>query len=113
MSCFISYVGCFTKPYRRELLERMWIPTFENTNPYIPHTFAVDPLALICDETQIAMWNNEGLPNDRMSTENAAILTNSSRWPLMIDPQLFVFLISYDFNLIHKIFNFFFFLGKV
>jgi len=25
---------------------------------------------------------------DRMSSENATILTNSSRWPLMVDPQL-------------------------
>lgn len=29
-----------------------------------------------------------GLPSDRMSTENATILINSTRWPLMIDPQL-------------------------
>ncbi len=40
------------------------------------------------DDTQIAMWNNEGLPSDRMSTENATILSNSERWPLMIDPQV-------------------------
>ena len=29
-----------------------------------------------------------GLPTDRMSAENATILTASSRWPLIIDPQL-------------------------
>lgn len=34
------------------------------------------------------MWQNEGLPSDRMSIENATILSNSDRWPLMIDPQL-------------------------
>ena len=28
------------------------------------------------------------LPSDNMSTENATILTNSVKWPLMIDPQL-------------------------
>lgn len=33
-------------------------------------------------------WQNEGLPSDRMSIENATILSNSERWPLMIDPQL-------------------------
>lgn len=32
--------------------------------------------------------NTEGLPADRMSTENATILTICERWPLMIDPQL-------------------------
>ena len=36
----------------------------------------------------IAQWNNEDLPSDRMSTENATILLNAERWPLMIDPQL-------------------------
>lgn len=48
----------------------------------------MDPLKLLTDEPTIARWFNEGLPSDRMSTENATILTNSDRWPLMIDPQL-------------------------
>jgi len=43
---------------------------------------------LLTDDAQIAAWNNEGLPNDRMSSENATILTNSVRWPLMVDPQV-------------------------
>lgn len=43
---------------------------------------------MLTDDATIAAWNNEGLPNDRMSTENAAILTNCERWPLLIDPQL-------------------------
>lgn len=45
-------------------------------------------LALLTDPATIALWNNENLPNDRMSIENATILTNAERWPLMIDPQL-------------------------
>lgn len=56
--------------------------------PPIPITEQIDPLTLLTDDTQIAMWQNEGLPSDRMSTENATILTNSDRWPLMIDPQV-------------------------
>lgn len=43
---------------------------------------------MLTDDTIIAKWHNEGLPSDRMSTENATILINSDRWPLMIDPQV-------------------------
>ncbi|XP_055624142.1 dynein beta chain, ciliary-like isoform X3 [Toxorhynchites rutilus septentrionalis] len=88
IACFISYVGCFTRRYRVELQENMWIPTFRLSKPAIPFTEGVDPLNLIVDDAVIASWNNEGLPSDRMSSENAAILTYSARWPLMIDPQL-------------------------
>ncbi|XP_070509872.1 dynein beta chain, ciliary-like [Chironomus tepperi] len=88
LSCFISYVGCFTRRYRLELLHSQWIPTFKRIKPDIAFSEFNDPLALICDDAKIAEWNNEGLPADRMSTENATILTNSDRWPLMIDPQL-------------------------
>jgi dynein heavy chain len=35
----------------------------------------------------VAAWQNEFLPADRVSTENAAILTSAARWPLIIDPQ--------------------------
>ncbi|XP_044764909.1 dynein beta chain, ciliary [Coccinella septempunctata] len=88
VTAFISYVGCFTKQYRQDLLHKMWLPFMKTLEPTIPITEDLDPLTLLTDDTQIAKWNNEGLPSDRMSTENATILSNSDRWPLMIDPQL-------------------------
>lgn len=88
ISCFISYVGCFTRRYRLELLNKLWIPTFNKIQPRIPVGSGEDPLEMVCDDAQIASWNNEGLPSDRMSSENATILSNSARWPLIIDPQL-------------------------
>jgi hypothetical protein len=54
----------------------------------IPITNGLDILTLLIDDADIAEWNNEGLPGDRMSIENATILTSCDRWPLMIDPQL-------------------------
>lgn len=51
-------------------------------------THGLDILFLLTDGATIARWNNENLPSDRMSIENATILTNAERWPLMIDPQL-------------------------
>ncbi|XP_012283270.1 dynein beta chain, ciliary [Orussus abietinus] len=88
VTAFISYVGCFTKQFRLDLLHKLWLPFLRSLEPAVPITDGLDPLSLLTDDTQIAKWNNEGLPNDRMSTENATILTNSERWPLMIDPQL-------------------------
>lgn len=90
VTAFISYVGCFTKQFRQDLLNKQWLPFIRTIEPTVPITEGLDPLSLLTDDTQIAKWNNEGLPNDRMSTENATILTNSVRWPLMIDPQVCV-----------------------
>ena len=67
----------------------------------IPTTPGLDPLSMLTDDAQIASWNNEGLPSDRMSTENATILCNCERWPLMIDPQLQVVLIFKNFIMIY------------
>ena len=40
------------------------------------------------DANTLGTWvNQEKLPNDNLSIENAIILENSSRWCLMIDPQ--------------------------
>lgn len=88
ITAFISYVGCFTKQFRIDLLQKMWTPFLKNLDPPIPTTENLDPLSLLTDDTTVAVWTNEGLPSDRMSIENATILSNSDRWPLMIDPQV-------------------------
>lgn len=88
VTAFISYVGCFTRQYRLDLIDKHWLPFLKKLEPPIPMTEGLDPLSLLTDDAQVARWNNEGLPNDRMSAENATILSNSARWPLMIDPQL-------------------------
>ncbi|KAL3288579.1 hypothetical protein HHI36_003018 [Cryptolaemus montrouzieri] len=88
ISSFISYVGCFTRNYRQALLNKYWVPFLLNLEVQIPRSEELDPLTLLTDDAMIAEWNNDGLPTDRMSAENACILMNSVRWPLMIDPQL-------------------------
>uniref|UniRef100_A0A8C5KUF0 Dynein axonemal heavy chain 11 n=1 Tax=Jaculus jaculus TaxID=51337 RepID=A0A8C5KUF0_JACJA len=85
-AAFVSYVGSFTKQYRQELVDCKWVP-FLQEQVSIPITEALDVIATLTDDATVATWNNEGLPSDRMSTENATILTYCERWPLMIDPQ--------------------------
>ena len=118
MTCsYLSYVGCFTRQYREDLIHkwteflrglkvscvrgeweygclyiRMCVCGCDCSNrflqPEIPMSEGLDVLQLLTDGAQIATWNNENLPSDRMSIENATILSNTERWPLMIDPQL-------------------------
>jgi dynein heavy chain len=91
VASFISYLGCFTKQYRVELFERKWLPYLKKLPKPIPLSLGyigANVLSLLTDDALIAQWNNEGLPSDNMSTENATILTNSVKWPLIIDPQL-------------------------
>lgn len=38
-------------------------------------------------QNQILHWHTESLPQDSHSVENAIIIKNNSKWPLLIDPQ--------------------------
>ncbi|XP_019728452.1 dynein heavy chain 11, axonemal isoform X3 [Hippocampus comes] len=86
-SAFVSYMGYFTMQYRAVLLNEKWIPFLKSQKVSVPLTDGLDPIIMLTDDATVAAWHNQGLPNDRMSTENAAILTTSERWPLMVDPQ--------------------------
>ncbi|MEQ2200090.1 hypothetical protein XENOCAPTIV_022255, partial [Xenoophorus captivus] len=86
-SAFISYLGYFTSQYRVELFNNSWVPFLQSQKVSVALTDGLDPILMLTDDATVAAWHNQGLPSDRMSTENAAILTTSERWPLIFDPQ--------------------------
>ncbi|XP_030631015.1 dynein heavy chain 17, axonemal-like [Chanos chanos] len=88
VTAFVSYVGYFTKRFRTDLMEKYWLPYLKDMKEPIPITEGLDPLMLLTDDADIAAWSNQGLPSDRMSIENATILCNTERWPLIVDAQL-------------------------
>jgi hypothetical protein len=85
-AAFVSYAGPFNMFFRKQLVDDNWLPDLLQRG--IPSTQGIRPLDLLTDDTRKAKWANEGLPIDPLSVENGAIMTNSSRWALMIDPQL-------------------------
>lgn len=85
-SAFVSYVGPFNKQFRDAIMVDSFLPFFNENN--IPKSEDPNPLNILIDDATKAGWNNNSLPPDRVSTENGAILTNSERYTLMIDPQL-------------------------
>merc|ERR1719311_946654 len=84
-AAFVGYISPFNASFRNNLTAQ-WLEEIKTRQ--IPHTEGIDPLKVLTDEAAIAQWMNEGLPADRISVENACVVTACARWPLMIDPQL-------------------------
>jgi len=89
-SAFVSYVGPFTRAYREELVKDTWVPYLYKaaSGQPIPMTSNLDPLKVLAHEADIAAWNNQSLPSDIVSTQNAAVITTAARWPLLVDPHM-------------------------
>eukprot|EP00804_Cyclotella_cryptica_P004521 CCRYP_006874-RA/>CCRYP_006874-RA protein AED:0.08 eAED:0.09 QI:0/0/0.5/1/0/0/2/139/4220 len=97
-SAFISYIGPFTKHFRIHLMEKVFRPFLvkefgkiatELGGEYImPLSEAANPISTLTTPAEVAQWNADSLPADAVSTENGCLVCNSSRWPLIIDPQL-------------------------
>ncbi|CAM39085.2 putative dynein heavy chain [Leishmania braziliensis MHOM/BR/75/M2904] len=86
LSCaFISYCGPFNSEFRNQLLYDYFYPKCKQLN--IPVTPDLNIVKFLVDETTIADWQLEGLPADSHSVQNAIMITTSSKYPLMIDPQ--------------------------
>ena len=85
-AAFVSYIGPFSFDFRNNLWRELWIPDMSELK--IPFTEGVDPLSILSTASQQAVWASEGLPADRVSNENAAVVVSCSRYPLLIDPQL-------------------------
>mmetsp|Transcript_13327 Transcript_13327/g.19913 ORF Transcript_13327/g.19913 Transcript_13327/m.19913 type:complete len:1361 (+) Transcript_13327:1-4083(+) len=93
-SAFISYAGPFTKIYRDKLMNITFFEFLKTRfasgdTPEIPMSIEnPNHMSILTSDAEIAIWNQDGLPADLVSTENGAILNNTNRWPLIIDPQL-------------------------
>ena len=85
-AAFVSYIGAFNAQYRLKLWEQTWKPDIQSRG--IPIVETAVPLDQLTDEGINAKMYSEGLPADRISTENGSIINSCKRWPLIIDPQL-------------------------
>ncbi|KAJ3108806.1 Dynein heavy chain 7, axonemal [Phlyctochytrium bullatum] len=83
-SGIVAYLGAFTKLYRDEC-QSQWIELCRIKG--IPCSDVLKLSNVLGDPVSIRAWNLTGLPNDSFSIDNGIIISNSRRWPLMIDPQ--------------------------
>lgn len=80
----IAYLGAFTAEYRAELIKE-WTGSLLRYK--IPHSESISLWDSLGDQVKLREWELYGLPKDSLSRDNAIIVSNSRRWPLLIDPQ--------------------------
>lgn len=85
-SGIIAYLGAFPIAYREEAIA-CWKEMLVKYAIKFSDDFGL--AKILCDPITIGQWTDKySLPNDAFSIDNAIILNNSTRWPLMIDPQI-------------------------
>lgn len=81
---FLSYCGPYNQEFRATLL-KTWMTILKTK--IIPFTANLSIINMLVDSATISEWTLQGLPNDELSVQNALIVTKSSSYPLLIDPQ--------------------------
>ena len=82
----IAYLGVFTMDYRKTAIES-WIELMKSFEIKSSEVFSLREA--LGNGVKIQQWlNKDGLPPEEFSIDNAIIMDNSERWPLMIDPQM-------------------------
>lgn len=82
---FVSYCGPFNAEYRSKLLDEYFHTDL--LEKQIPVSEDLKLTEFLVDQATVGEWNLEGLPSDDLSIQNGIMVTRSSRYPLMIDPQ--------------------------
>ena len=80
----VAYLGAFTVDFRSSCVKE-WHKLCRQKNIPCSDSFSVS--ATLGEPVKIREWNITGLPVDSFSVENGIVVSNSRRWPLMIDPQ--------------------------
>ncbi|XP_060776842.1 dynein axonemal heavy chain 3 [Neoarius graeffei] len=83
-SATVSYLGAFTVDYRVEC-QQEWHKICMKRKVPCSEDFTLSNI--LGNQVSIRAWRIAGLPVDSFSTDNGIMVSNSRRWPLMIDPQ--------------------------
>lgn len=83
-TAFVSYTGPFTLE-RRESLMNEWLSFVSET--CVPNNPSFEVTLFLTDPVTVRKWNVRGLSMDRFSLENGIIVSQSYRYPFIIDPD--------------------------
>ncbi len=82
---FVAYCGPFNQDFREYLVHHKLTSDLKERK--IPYSHNLDLTDFLADIGTIGDWNMAGLPTDPLSIQNGILVTRSTRFPLLIDPQ--------------------------
>jgi len=82
---FVTYCGPFNSEFRDKITQENFMREIRELK--LPANERVNMVEFLVDEGTVGEWSLEGLPSDELSIQNAIMVTRSSRYPLMVDPQ--------------------------
>jgi len=85
-TAFISYCGPFNSEFRDILSHDYFAADMKKRG--VPLTPDLNLVNFLVDDATVGEWNIQGLPKDDLSVQNGIMVTNSTRFPLLIDPQV-------------------------
>ncbi|KAG1698535.1 Dynein heavy chain 7, axonemal [Nymphon striatum] len=83
-SGIITYLGPFTSQFRSVCIDD-WTQFVSSHNLTCSEKFSLG--RSLSSPIDIQSWQMSGLPSDEFSVDNATVIQNSFKWPLLIDPQ--------------------------
>ena len=83
-AAIVAYLGAFTQNYRQIAVDS-WLFQMQAYGLKTSDGFSLEKV--LGEQVLIRKWQMTGLPVDSFSIENAIMLFNGMKWPLMIDPQ--------------------------
>ncbi|KAJ9444246.1 Dynein-1-beta heavy chain [Diplonema papillatum] len=81
---YIAYLSPFTQSHREGLTSE-WLKLIQSKHIPVSPDFTL--ARFLSEDVKLEEWHAQGLPKDRISSENAVISESSDRWCLFIDPQ--------------------------
>ncbi|CAH8587314.1 unnamed protein product [Heterobilharzia americana] len=84
-AAFLSYVGAFSSEFRTRMIYDDWQTWLQEKEIPLSEQFRLEDI--LTNDVEVSKWNSEGLPPDELSIQNGILTSQSSRFPLCIDPQ--------------------------
>ena len=87
-SSLVSFIGPFPHQYRDRLVSSVWRPLLASLGIPSYLSSSSEVCSSLVSSSEVVLWRSQGLPNDTICVQNATIMAYSSRYLLLVDPEL-------------------------